>query len=94
MQGRGCASRISGPGTHRRAVLVSGAKGVGPRGNRRTTEGRVVTVAAEYRDAWSAEFGTDRVGSLMREILGEEPDGVWSAPGRANGPLDVFCITV
>ncbi|WP_396142466.1 galactokinase [Actinomyces sp.] len=44
----------------------------------------MVTVAAEYRDAWSAEFGTDRVGSLMREILGEEPDGVWSAPGRAN----------
>lgn len=43
-----------------------------------------MTVTAEYRDAWSAEFGIDRVGSLMREILGEEPDGVWSAPGRAN----------
>ncbi|MDN6428776.1 MAG: galactokinase [Actinomyces sp.] len=44
----------------------------------------MTTASAQYRDAWSGEYGRDRVSTLMQEILGSAPQGVWSAPGRAN----------
>ena len=44
----------------------------------------MTTASEQYRDAWSGEYGRDRVSTLMQEILGSAPQGVWSAPGRAN----------
>lgn len=34
--------------------------------------------------AWPREEGAARVRALFLEAFGEEPDGVWSAPGRVN----------
>jgi galactokinase len=34
--------------------------------------------------AWTAAEGADRARSAYREVFGDEPAGVWAAPGRVN----------
>ncbi|MFT0761515.1 galactokinase [Actinomyces sp. F1_1611] len=36
------------------------------------------------RDAWTRPDGAARVATLFTETFGQEPDGIWSAPGRVN----------
>lgn len=35
-------------------------------------------------DAWSIEEGSQRAAKVFVEAYGEQPQGIWSAPGRAN----------
>ncbi|MBI9115995.1 galactokinase [Sanguibacter suaedae] len=39
---------------------------------------------AEWLDAWSVEDGSQAATTLFADVFGEQPDGVWSAPGRGN----------
>ena len=34
--------------------------------------------------AWTADEGISRARALFRSALGDDPDGVWAAPGRVN----------
>lgn len=42
------------------------------------------TSAATLRPAWSRDEGAARVRALFATAFTDEPDGVWSAPGRVN----------
>ena len=41
-------------------------------------------MTGEWLDAWDRTDGARRAADLFRSRFGEEPDGVWSAPGRVN----------
>jgi galactokinase len=41
-------------------------------------------VTVERVEAWTQDEGSARARALFVERFGEEPDGVWSAPGRVN----------
>ncbi|HEY3436203.1 MAG TPA: galactokinase family protein, partial [Actinotalea sp.] len=41
-------------------------------------------IAPQWLAAWEPAEGSARVVAAFRERFGEEPDGVWSAPGRVN----------
>ncbi|NTW41637.1 MAG: galactokinase, partial [Cellulomonadaceae bacterium] len=41
-------------------------------------------MTVEWLEAWSRPKGAARAAAAFTTLLGEEPTGVWSAPGRAN----------
>jgi galactokinase len=41
-------------------------------------------MTGEWLTAWDRSEGARRAAELFRSRFGEEPDGVWSAPGRVN----------
>ncbi|OIQ77487.1 galactokinase [mine drainage metagenome] len=41
-------------------------------------------MTGEWLGAWNRTDGARRAAALFRSRFGEEPDGVWSAPGRVN----------
>lgn len=43
-----------------------------------------MTTTTSWTRAWSPAEGSERVTAAFAEHLGGAPDGVWSAPGRAN----------
>lgn len=47
-------------------------------------ERSAVETTAIIRQPWTREEGEERATRLFQEAFGEEPAGVWSAPGRVN----------